>query len=190
MSDMAITTKMAAAIHITNSRMSRCPSVRLVRGDMLAFRRRSYLIVTTANSVSLEADRPPSVWTDLDYVEAETNARRRAICGSRCHPDGPELTEEIAAAARGVSASGMTPGAGARRFPCRREPYGRARLPTDLGELVIDGKVLITENGPLLELWRQHLGGRVLDVFIPAAWVQPISREESGWVDVYDLRDD
>lgn len=84
----------------------------------------------------------------------------------------------------------MTPDAGARRRPYRREPYGRARIPTDLGELVVDGKVLITEDGPLLEPWQQYAHGIVLDVFISAAWVQPISRDESAWIDVYDILDD
>lgn len=126
------------------------------------------------------------MWEDLDYVDDETNARRRVVSGSHCHPAGPELAEGIAAAVRGVSKSGMTPEAGARRFQHRREPYGRARIPTDSGELVVDGKVLMTEDGPLVELWRQYAGGRVLDVYIPAAWVQPISRDESAWVDVYD----
>lgn len=127
------------------------------------------------------------MWGNLENVDEETNARRRAVSGSRCHLGGPELTEEIAAAARVVSAPGMTPDAGARRFPYRREPYGRARIPTDLGDLVVDGKVLMTEDGPLLELWRQYAHGRILDVFIPAAWVQPIDRDESAWIDVYDV---
>lgn len=82
-----------------------------------------------------------SVWEDLGE---KTNARRRAVSGSHCHPGGPELTEEIAAAVRGVSESGMTPDAGARRLPYRREPYGRADIPTALGELVVDDKVLMT----------------------------------------------
>lgn len=78
---------------------------------------------------------------------------------------------------------------GARRFTYRREPYGRARIPTDLGELIVDGKVRATEDGPLLNLWRHCAGGRVLDVFIPAAWVRPIARDESAWIDVYDMLD-
>lgn len=127
---------------------------------------------------------------DLDDVDEATNAHRRAVSGSHCHRGGPELTEEIAAAVRGVSAPGMTSGAGARRLPYRREPYGRARIPTDQGEIVVDGKVLVTESGPLVELWRQYAGGRVLDVFIPASWVQPIRRDESAWVDVYDILDE
>lgn len=110
----------------------------------------------------------------------EADARRRAMSGSHCHPGGPELTEEIAAAIRSVSAPGMTPSGGSRRFTYRREPYGRARIPTDLGELVIDGKVLMTEEGPLVELWRQYDSGRILDVFIPAAWLQPLDRDESA----------
>jgi hypothetical protein len=114
------------------------------------------------------------VWEDLDYVDEETNVRRRAVSGSYCHPGGPELTEEIAAVIRGVSAPTMTPGAGADRFLYKREPYGRARIPTNLGELLVDGKVLRTEKGPLLELWRMHGSGRILDVFIPAAWVRPL----------------
>lgn len=128
-----------------------------------------------------------SVWEDLDYVDEETNARRRAVSGSHCHPGGAELTEEIAAVIRGVSAPSMTPGAGADRYPYNREPYGRARILTDLGELVVDGKVLRTEKGPLLELWRMYGSGKVLDVFIPAAWVRPIARDEFAWIDVYDV---
>lgn len=123
-------------------------------------------------------------------MDEETNARRRAVSRSHCYPGGPGLTEEIAASARGASASGMTPGAGARRLPYRREPYGRARIPTDLGKLVIDGKVLMVENGPLLELWRQYAGERALNVFIPAAWVQRIHRDESAWIGVYDIVED
>lgn len=114
------------------------------------------------------------MWKDLDYLDDETNASRRRVAGLHCHPGGPELTEEIAAAVHGVSAPGMTPDAGARRFPYRREPYGRARIPTDLGDQVVDGKVLMTEDGPLLELWRKYAGGRILDVLIPRAWVEPI----------------
>lgn len=134
--------------------------------------------------MSLEADITVPVWNDLDD---EAKARRRAVSGSHCHPDGPELTEEIAAVLRGVSTPGMTPGAGARRRPYRREPYGQARIPTNLGVLVVDGKVLMTEDGPLLELWRKYADDRVLDVFIPSAWVRPIGRDESAWVDVYDF---
>lgn len=128
-----------------------------------------------------------TMWVDLDCVDEETNARRRAVSGSHLPPGGPELTEEIAAAIRGASAPGMTPGGGARRYPYRREPYGRARISTDLGELIVDGKVLVAEDGPLLNFWRQYAGGRILHVFIPAAWVQPIDRDKSAWVDVYDI---
>lgn len=131
-----------------------------------------------------------AVWEDLDYVDEETNARRRAVSGSHCHLGGPELTEDIAAAIRAVSAAGFTPGGGARHFPYRREPYGRARIPTGLGVFLVDGKVRATEGGPLLELWRKYAGGRVLDVFIPAAWVRPIGRDESAWIDVYDILDE
>lgn len=187
MSVIAITVTTTAATHMMNSRMRRCPSERWVRGDMAAFRRRSYLIVTNANSVSPEADTTVLMWEDLDYVDEETNASRRKVAGSHCHPGGPELTEEIAAAVRGVSAPSMTPGGGVRHVAYRREPYGRARIPTDLGELVIDGKVLITEDhGLLLNLWRLYANGPVLSVFIPKAWVQPIDRDESAWIDVYD----
>lgn len=54
---------------------------------------------------------------DLDYVDDETSARRRAVSGSHCHPGRPELTEGIATTIRAVSAPGMAPGAGAERFP-------------------------------------------------------------------------
>ncbi|MGX5357569.1 hypothetical protein [Kocuria sp. KH4] len=172
-------------------RTSRWPNGRLVRGDMAAFRWRSYLIVTNANSASVDAGITVSVWEDLDYVDEETNASIRRVSGSHCYSGGPELTEEIAAAVRGVGAPSMTPGGGARRFPYRQEPYGRAWIPTDLGELVIDGKVNMTEErGPLLNLWRQYAGGRVLDVFIPQAWVRPLPRDESAWIDVYDILDE
>lgn len=136
---------------------------------------------------SLRPDRRIGVWADVRYVDDETNVRRRRVFGSHCYPGGPELTEDIAAAVRGVSALGMTPGAGARRLPYRREPYGRAWIATALGELVVDGKVLLTEDGPLVELWRHYASGRVLHAYIPAAWVRRISRDESAWVDVYDI---
>ncbi|MFI7483061.1 hypothetical protein ACH9EU_11685 [Kocuria sp. M1R5S2] len=122
-------------------------------------------------------------------MDDDENARRHAVAGSHCYPGGPELTEDLTAAIRAASAPGMTPGAGARRYVYRREPYGRAAIPTSLGTVVVDGKFLRTEDGPLLELWRQYPGG-MLDVYIPAAWVRPISREESGWVDVYDIVED
>lgn len=53
-----------------------------------------------------------AVWEDVDYVDDGTNALRRAVSGSHCHPRGPELTEEIAAMIRGVSALGVTPEGG------------------------------------------------------------------------------
>ncbi|MFF0942674.1 hypothetical protein ACFYE2_00390 [Kocuria sp. CPCC 205300] len=128
------------------------------------------------------------MWTELEDVDEETNARRRAVAGSHCHPGGPELTEEVAAAVRGVSAPGLTSGGGARHFQYRREPYGRAHIPTDLGEFVVDGKVRAVDgDGPLLNLWRLYPSGRVLDVFIPRAWVRSIDRDDSAWVDVYDI---
>jgi hypothetical protein len=131
------------------------------------------------------------VWEDLDYVDDETNASIKRVAGSHCYPGGPELTEEIAAAVRGVGAPSMTPGGGARDMPYRREPYGRARIPTDHGDFIIDGKVQrVEDRGPLLNLWRQYANGRVLDVFIPQSWVQPIPRDESAWIDVYDILDE
>lgn len=51
----------------------------------------------------------------------------------------------------------------------------------------MDGKVRATEDGPLLNLWRHYADGRVLDVFISAAWVRPIARRESAWIDVYGI---
>ncbi|MFC6256478.1 hypothetical protein ACFP5Z_05400 [Kocuria oceani] len=123
-------------------------------------------------------------------MDEDTNASCRKVAGSHCHPGGSGLTEEMAAVVRGVSAPRMTPGAGVRHFPDRREPYGRARIPTDLGELIIDGKVLVTEDhGPLLNLWRLYANGPVLSIFIPKAWVHPIDRDESAWIDVYDILD-
>ena len=83
----------------------------------------------------------------------------------------------------------MTPGAGARRYPYNREPYGRASIPTALGELVVDGKVLMTERGPLVEFWRDCGPLGILDVFIPGAWVEPIRRDESEWRHCYDTLD-
>lgn len=121
----------------------------------------------------------------------EENAQRRAVSGSHCHPRGPELTEETATAIRSASASGLTSGGGARHFQYRREPYGRARIPTELGEIIIDGKVRAVDgDGPLLNLWRLYPPGRVLDVFIPRAWVKPIDRDDSAWIDVYDILGD
>ncbi|MFI7581722.1 hypothetical protein [Kocuria kalidii] len=95
----------------------------------------------------------------------------------------------MAAAVRGVSAPGMTPGASARRFPYSREPYGRACIATVLGEFVIDGKILMTEDGPLVKLWRHYGSGQVLYAYIPTAWVRRIRRDESGWTGVYDIVD-
>ena len=83
----------------------------------------------------------------------------------------------------------MTPGAGARRYPYNREPYGRASIPTALGELVVDGKVLMTERGPLVEFWRDCGPLGILDVFIPGAWGEPIRRDESEWRHCYDTLD-
>ncbi|MEX5259588.1 hypothetical protein [Kocuria sp. CPCC 205263] len=94
------------------------------------------------------------------------------------------------AAIQGVSAPGMTPGAGASRYPYNREPYGRARIPTALGELVVDGKVLMTERGPLVEFWRDAGVLGILDVFIPETWVKPIPRDESEWRHPYDVLED
>lgn len=91
------------------------------------------------------------------------------------------LTSEQFAAAEAVSAPGMTPGAGARRYPYNREPYGRARIPTALGMVAVDGKVLMTEQGTLVEFWRDAGFLGILDVFIPGTWVEPILRDESEW---------
>lgn len=81
----------------------------------------------------------------------------------------------------------MTPGAGAHRFPYNQEPYGRATIPTALGSVVVDGKVWRTEKGPIVEFWRDWGPLDVLDVFIPAVWVEPISRDESSWRHPYDV---
>ncbi|MCJ8505785.1 hypothetical protein MRU69_13140 [Kocuria flava] len=80
----------------------------------------------------------------------------------------------------------MTPGAGARRFTYRRVPYGGARIPKSREELVVDGKVLFLEDGPLLNFSRQYAGERMRTLFIPAARVMLISREDSAWQDVND----
>ncbi len=111
---------------------------------------------------------------------------RDAVSGTYCTDGGPELTETLADALRAVSAPGMTPDAGSRRLTYRREPYGRARIPTSRGEILVDGKVLFVENGPLLNFSRHYAGGRRLDLFIPAAWVVQIRRHDSAWRDVYD----
>lgn len=97
------------------------------------------------------------------------------------------LTSKQLAAAVAVSALGMTPGAGATRYLYNREPYGRARIPTALGELVVDGKVLMTERGPLVEFWRDCGPLGILDLFIPGTWVEPIPRDESEWRHPYDV---
>ncbi|VEI49332.1 Uncharacterised protein [Kocuria rosea] len=83
----------------------------------------------------------------------------------------------------------MTPEAGATRYLYNNEPYGRARIPTTLGVLVVDGKVLMTERGPLVEFWRDCGPLGILDVFIPGTWVEPISRDESEWRHCYDVQD-
>ncbi|GAB2624463.1 hypothetical protein GCM10009696_32770 [Kocuria himachalensis] len=100
------------------------------------------------------------------------------------------LTTEQFDAAAAASAPGMTPGAGASRYPYNKEPYGRARIPTVLGVVVVDGKVLMTERGPLVEFWRDCGSLGILDVFIPETWVQPILRDESDWRHPYDVLDD
>lgn len=97
------------------------------------------------------------------------------------------LSSEQFAAAEAVSAPGMTPGAGATRYLYNHEPYGRARIPTVLGVLVVDGKVLMTERGPLVEFWRDFGRLGVFDVFIPGTWVEPIPRDESEWRHPYDV---
>lgn len=99
------------------------------------------------------------------------------------------FTSEQLVAAEAVSAPGMTPGAGATRYLYNREPYGRARIPTTLGELVVDGKVLMMERGPLVEFWRDCGPLGILDVFIPGTWVEPIPRDESSWQYWYDVLD-
>ena len=126
----------------------------------------------------------------MEELPAEVEAIRRAVAGSHCYPGGPELTEGMVAAVLATSAPGMTSGAGARRFPYRKEPYGRATIPTDLGSIVVDGKVLRTEDGPLVEFSRHYGNGQILDVYIPGAWVRPIPRGQSGWVGVYDITED
>lgn len=139
---------------------------------------------------ALDGPEVPGRPVPVEELPEDVQRIRDAVAGIYCHPGGPELTEEIAAAVRGASAPGMTPDAGARRFPYRREPYGRARIPTDLGELVVDGKVVRTENGPLLQLWRQYGAGQILYAYIPATWVRPIHRDESAWIDVYDITEE
>ena len=47
-----------------------------------------------------------------------------------------------------------------------------------------------TENGSVLELWRQDGTGRILDVDMPCAWTQPIPREDSGRIEVYDIAEE
>lgn len=97
-----------------------------------------------------------------------------------------DLTREQLAAVQDVSAPGMTPGGGARRFRYNREPYGRATIPTALGSVTVDGKVMRTEDGPLVNFWRDCGALSILDVFIPAAWVEPIPWQQSRWVRPYD----
>ncbi|WP_188535166.1 hypothetical protein [Kocuria dechangensis] len=97
-----------------------------------------------------------------------------------------KLTAEHIAAIRAVSAPGMTEGSGARRYPYNREPYGRAPIPTARGVIVVDGKVLRTERGPVVEFWRDAGALGILDVFIPGAWVERIRRDESAWRHLYD----
>jgi hypothetical protein len=47
--------------------------------------------------------------------------------------------------------------------------------------MVVDGEVLRTERGPLMEFWRDAGALGILDVFIPGAWVKSIRRDESEW---------
>lgn len=124
--------------------------------------------VASVNTFYPDDGRTVPIWEDLGYVDDETNARRRTVFGSHCHPGGPEVTEEIAAAIREIFEPGMTLGGGARHYPYQREPHGRAWISADLGEPLVDYKIRTTEDGPLLHSWRHYAGGRVLDVFIPA----------------------
>jgi hypothetical protein len=140
-------------------------------------------MVANANDTVSGPGRPVPV----EELRAEVEAVRRAVAGSHCCPGGPELPEDLATAIVAVSTSGMTPGAAARRFPYRRDPYGRATIPTGRGPIVVDGKVLRTENGPLVEFSRHYGNGKILDVYIPGAWVRPNPKEQSGWVGVYDI---
>lgn len=109
------------------------------------------------------------------------------VSPSPCRTADVNLAENQLAAVRAVSAPGMTPGAGAMRYAYNREPYGRAHIPTALGVLVVDGKVLMTERGPLMEFWRDCDRFGILDVFIPGTWLEPILRGESEWRHCYDV---
>lgn len=129
-------------------------------------------------------------------AKASVDDAAQAIARDAISSDDPstsycvQLTPELITAIRGVSAPGMTPGAGASRYPYNREPYGRARIPTAQGDLVVDGKVLMTEHGSLVEFWRDAGVLGILDVFIPAAWVEPIPRDASEWRHCYDILED
>ena len=52
------------------------------------------------------------MWEDLDYVDAETNARRRAVPGYHCLLGGPELTDLGSAVAAAVILPTVAPTTG------------------------------------------------------------------------------
>lgn len=67
--------------------------------------------------------------------------------------------------------------------PYRREPYVRVDLP-DLG--TVDAKVRRWTPTRVLIAWDDEHHDR-RNAWVPAEWVNRISREESSWRDPYDL---
>lgn len=76
----------------------------------------------------------------------------------------------------------------AARFPYRREPYARGKVRlTSGGFEVVDAKAVSQTSGHVLLNWADD------DLRIHSAWVRkefahPINRDQSRYLDPYDLR--
>ena len=66
--------------------------------------------------------------------------------------------------------------------PYRREPYIRTRFP---GGEIMDGKALAWTREYVL--FHAEPDGVVTDEWVPASAVKRIRREESNWIDPYDM---
>ena len=72
-------------------------------------------------------------------------------------------------------------------MPYRREPYVWAVLPTAIGLGSVDGTVRRYDRRILI-LHREHFQEPVLNLWVPIALTRRIDRDESSWVDMYDLK--
>ena len=68
----------------------------------------------------------------------------------------------------------------------RAEPYVRVVLPTGIGPVSVDGTVRRYDRRALI-LRREHVHEPVLNLWVPIASTHRIDRDESSWVDMYDL---